>query len=353
MKKVIVGMSGGIDSSVAALLLKDQGYAVTGITLKTWSAGASGARNDICCDDEGIAVARRIADTLGIEHCVVDVQNDFVAKVVTYFCESYRCGRTPNPCLVCNPAIKFQALLDVADARGASMIATGHYTRLKREGNRALLLRGIDKTKDQAYFLSRLTQPMLKRVIFPLGERRKSDVREIALKRGLDLHERPESQEICFVPGDDYRAFLKETCGDTISSGPILNKAGEIIGTHPGIEFYTVGQRKGLGISSKTRRYVIAIDRQQRAVIVGDGDDLIRKEITVTDINWIAYERPEGKFRANVKIRYAHPGVMSMVTPLDDKRVHLVFDEPQKSVTPGQGAVFYRDDLVLGGGWIE
>jgi tRNA-specific 2-thiouridylase len=309
-------------------------------------------REDVCCDERGIASANDVARQIGIGHRVVDLQAEFRGKVVSYFCGEYHRGRTPNPCVVCNATIKFPALLRCADERGAAFVATGHYARIKKENGRFLLMRGADRAKDQAYFLSRLTQPILSRVIFPLGDLRKEDVRRVAAARGLRAHMRAESQEICFIPGDDYRLFLKEACGGLITPGDILDTSGRVVGKHPGIEFFTVGQRSGLYLDSKVRQYVLAIDPEKHAITVGGIDDLARHECTIADVNWITSERPRESFRALVKIRYNHPGVMSVVQPRRNGTVLVRFDEPQKAVTPGQAAVFYDSDCVVGGGWI-
>ena len=351
--KIIVGMSGGVDSSMAALLLKEKGYEVVGVTLKVLPTESVPLREDVCCDMKGVASAVGVARHISIEHLVIDIQQEFKRKVIDYFWNEYRNGRTPNPCVVCNATVKFISLLKYAEDKGAQYIATGHYTRLKATGRRILLMRGFSENKDQAYFLSRLPQAILRHVIFPLGELRKEDVRRLAAERGLNVHDRPESQEICFAPENDYRAFLREACGGRITPGDILDTEGTVIGRHSGIEFYTVGQRRGLHLDSNVRRYVIAIDPARRTITVGGIEDLVRHETRVSEINWIAFEKPAGVFRALVKIRYTHPGVMSTVSPRDDGSAVVRFDEPQKGVSPGQAAVFYDGDVVIGGGWID
>jgi tRNA-specific 2-thiouridylase len=350
--KVIVGMSGGVDSSIAALFLKEDGYDVVGATLKVYPAECVSQREDICCGAKGIASARDVSQQLGIEHRVIDLQSAFRKSVITYFCDAYSNGLTPNPCVVCNAQIKFPSLLRLADEVGAASIATGHYARLKMSDGRIRLMRGIDRDKDQAYFLSRLPREVLRRTVFPLGSHRKEGVKRLAAERGLSVHMRPESQEICFIPGGDYRAFLGDLCGEKIKPGSILDKDGNIIGIHDGVEYYTVGQRRKLYLQSKERRYVLSIDAVERTITVGCIDDLISYGLRVRDINWISVEEPTGSFRALVKIRYTHPGVMSTLTPRIGGSVDVDFDEPQKSVTPGQAAVFYDGDTVLGGGWI-
>ncbi|MCX6356776.1 MAG: tRNA 2-thiouridine(34) synthase MnmA [Candidatus Aureabacteria bacterium] len=336
--KIIVGMSGGVDSAVASLLLKEQGHEVMGTTLRM---GLS--------SDDGIRSAREVAGQIGIGHHVMDVGEEFRRHVVSYFCDAYRRGTTPNPCVICNPMVKFKALLDCAGRMGAHNVATGHYARI-HEGR---LLRGADKNKDQAYFLSRLPRAMLGRVIFPLGELRKEEVKRIAADHGLKVHGRPESQEICFIPDNDYRSFLKAHCGSSIQGGDILDCNGNLLDRHAGIEFFTIGQRGGLGITSATRRYVVAIDPARRSITVGGIDDLMRREMRVREINWLAEPALPERFRALIKIRYNHPGAMGTVTPGPDGTAEVSFDLPQKAVTPGQAAVFYSGVLVMGVGWIE
>lgn len=350
--KIIVGMSGGVDSSMAALLLKEAGHEVAGVTLKVWPTECAKAREDACCDERGIRSAAEVARRIGIEHRVVDVEGEFRKRVVAYFCNEYHQGRTPNPCVVCNARVKFPALLRYAGEAGADAVATGHYAKIGEERGRFLIVRGVDKTKDQAYFLCRLPQPVLGRVVFPLGDLRKEDVRSMAAERGLNVHLKAESQEICFIPGNDYGAFLREARGGKILPGDILDERGVVVGKHPGIEFFTIGQRSGLYLNSKAPRYVTSIDPRRRAITVGGIGGLARSEMTVSDVNWIAWEAPAGPFRAMVKIRYNHPGVMSGVAPQPDGTAIVRFDSPQNAVTPGQAAVFYDGEVVTGGGWI-
>lgn len=350
--KIIIGMSGGVDSSAAAALLVEKGYDVVGVTLKMWPTNCGRTREDICFDERAIAAAADVAARLGIPHQVRDIQPLFRKRVISYFCREYRKGRTPNPCVVCNAAVKFPTLIRLADELGAGFVATGHYARVERRDGRAFLLRGRDREKDQAYFLSRLPQPVFRRVQFPLGNRTKSGIKKLATEKGLGVGDRPESQEICFIPDDDYRGFLREAFVEGAAPGKIVDKDGEVIGTHEGIEYYTVGQRKGLNIRSNVRRYVVSIDPERRELVVGGIDDLAGEELRATDMNWIAFEKPPGPFRALVKIRYRHPGADATVTPRDDGSVSVRFDEAQKGITPGQAAVIYDRDLVIGGGWI-
>jgi tRNA-uridine 2-sulfurtransferase len=343
--KIIVGMSGGLDSTVAALLLKEQGHEVVGVTL---DLSPGHARPEA----EGISSARQAAARIGVPHRVVDAREAFGTRVIGYFRAEYFSGRTPNPCIVCNREIKFASLLRCADDLGASAVSTGHYARLGREGGRTLLLRGADRRKDQSYFLSRLPRDVLSRVIFPLGDRTKDEVRRISAGRGLDLHERPESQEICFIPGNDYRAFLTRSTGPGVAEGDILDTRGAVIGRHPGIAQFTVGQRVGRWLPSRVRQYVLAIDHGRRTITVGGGDDLLRGGCAVTDINWISRPAPAEPFHALVKIRSAHPGAPAAIHPGPGGSAVVRFDEPQRAVTPGQAAVFYDGDAVVGGGWI-
>jgi tRNA-specific 2-thiouridylase len=348
--KIIVGMSGGVDSAVAALMLKEQGHEVIGVTLEVVPEvpPCEGSR----AGGEGAASARGVAERIGVRHLTIDARGVFRRRVIEYFTNSYRAGRTPNPCIVCNPEIKFASLLRCADELGAAAVATGHYARIAGEGSRTLLLRGADRRKDQAYFLSRLTRGMLSRVIFPLGDRTKDEIRRISAGSDLKIHERPESQEICFIPGDDYRAFLASQGGAGTSGGDILDTRGAVIGTHPGIEQFTIGQRVGRYIASSARQYVLSIDPESRTITVGGPAGLLRRECTVVSPNWIAIDRPREPFRALVKIRSSHPGAEGMIRTKTDGSVAVRFDEAQSAVTPGQAAVFFDGDVVIGGGWI-
>ncbi|MDD5556742.1 MAG: tRNA 2-thiouridine(34) synthase MnmA [bacterium] len=350
--KIAIGMSGGLDSSTAAALLKEAGHDVIGVTLDVWRGGCATSREDSCCGEKGIEAARSAARAVGIRHRVVDARAEFIRKVVGPFCEEYGRGRTPNPCVRCNAAVKFPALAACADEEGAERIATGHYARVREEGGRFLLLRGADRRKDQAYFLSRLGQDILRRALFPLGDRTREETGRTAERLGIAAFARPESQEICFIPGDDYRPFLREM-GGADEPGDILDVEGRVIGRHPGIRFFTVGQRRGLNVESNERLYVVAIDPGRRAVIVGREDALAREGCVVTGLNWIAFDPPPGGFRALTRIRYNHAGVMSAVRPAAGGTAAVRFDDPQKAVAPGQAAVFYDGETVLGSGWIE
>lgn len=342
--KIVVGLSGGMDSAVAALLLTEEGHEVVGATIDLFPPPPGG---------EGDAPARRAATLLGIPHSVLDARGEFEERVIGYFGREYRSGRTPNPCVVCNAEVKFAALLAYADELGAEAVATGHYARIERTGGRALLLRGADRRKDQSYFLCRIPPRVLSRALFPLGGLTKDAARRISAERGLDLHQRPESQEICFLHGADYRAFLARTGAVAESPGDILDMRGAVIGRHPGIARFTVGQRMGRWLPSAGRRYVVAIDPGRGSITAGEEADLLRPGCAVIDINWLITPAPAGPFRAFVKIRSAHPPAPAAVLPGPGGSAEVRFDEPQKAVTPGQAAVFYDGDVVLGGGWIQ
>jgi len=371
---IAVAMSGGVDSSTVAALLVRQGHAVVGLTMQLWNqrrlpelaaAGATGR----CCSLDDVYDARRVAEQIGIPYYVVNFEKQFEEQVVKPFVAEYLAGRTPIPCTLCNNYIKFDRFLEMADAVGARQIATGHYARIRYDEptGRYQLLRGRDESKDQTYFLFGLTQAQLGRTLFPLGELTKPEVRELAGSLGLAVAVKPDSQEICFVPNGDYAAFmnayLKETGVEPAQTrGEIVSTDGRRLGEHEGVYRYTVGQRKGLGIAAPEPLYVIATDPQTQRVVVGSSDDLLRQRFYVRDVNWISIGEPSGPVRAQVKIRNKHAGAAATLIPAcpsgtwagqEAYPAEVVFDEPQRAVTPGQGAVFYDGDLVLGGGWIE
>ena len=350
--RVVIGMSGGVDSSVAAYLLKEQGYDVVGMTMKVWLADCISQAEDACCGPSAITDARAVAHTLGIPHYVIDESPDFEKTVIDYFANEYRAGRTPNPCVICNEKIKFGSLWNKAHALGAEFLATGHYAIVEQHAGRAVLRKGRDARKDQSYFLFSLRQEQLGRTLLPLGEMSKPEIREIARQIGLKVADKADSQEICFVPGNDYKAFLRQRLGDgAFHRGGIFDKSGRRLADHEGIEFFTIGQRKGLPGGAPKPLYVIDIDPSTNRVIVGDGEDLFAQEFTVKNCNWLDGE-PSDAFEANVKIRYAHLGVDATVTPLGNGSARVRLAIPQRAVTPGQAAVCYEGDRVLGGGWI-
>jgi tRNA-specific 2-thiouridylase len=353
--RVVVGMSGGVDSSATAALLVDQGYDVVGITLKLWPQDCVSRAEDKCCGPQAVTDARTVCHQLGIPYYLIDEAASFQNNVIQYFADEYKAGRTPNPCVMCNQNLKFGRLLERADQLGAQFIATGHFARLSKDptSGRTLLRRGHDLRKDQSYFLFSLRQNQLARAMFPLGEKTKHDTREVARHCQLKTAEKEESMEICFVPDKDYGAFLRKAKLVEPHRGEVVNLHGHVLGHHEGIEFYTIGQRKGLGISSPQPLYVIQLDPATNRVIVGDDvAALERSQFVVDRCNWIAFETPQESFEAVVKIRYNHPGTAAMVTPLPSSQAQVELYTPQRAITPGQAAVFYQDDLVLGGGWI-
>ena len=337
-------MSGGVDSSVTAALLLQQGMAVEGVTMKL-TAG-------LCCD---IGSAQAVCRHLGIPHRMIDAQASFEQNVVQDFIAEYRIGRTPNPCIRCNDLIKFQLLLSYAREQGFDALATGHYARVEQDAasSRYLLKKGIDPGKDQSYFLYRLTQDQLRNVLFPLGTMHKTGVRELARKLGLPAAERPESQEICFVPNNDYRAFLKENAPNALSPGEIAMTDGKVVGKHNGVAFFTVGQRRHLGVAAGERLYVVRIEQDTNRVVLGSHEELEQKELMVSNVNVISGDAIGPYMKVTTKIRYRSPLVPSTIDPQADGKLHVVFERPVAGVCPGQAAVFYDNDVVVGGGVIE
>ncbi len=351
--RVVVAMSGGVDSSVAAALLKEDGYQVIGMTMQIWPSDTVAEATDGfggCCGAGAVADAKRVAHELGIPHYVVNLKDVFEREVIADFCREYNLGRTPNPCIRCNRFVKFDALLHKANQLDAGFVATGHYARIEKRGTdgRHLLRKGIDRKKDQSYFLYSLTQGQLKNILFPLGELTKERVRQIAGELGLPVANKAESQEICFIPDSDYPRFVREYLADAAEPGPVLDRQGNILGEHRGVIAYTVGQRRGLGISASEPLYVVAIDRERNAVIVGNKEEVYRTELTAADLNWISVEAPQQPIRLKTRIRYLHQEADSVVTPLEENRAQVRFAEPQMAITPGQAAVFYDGDDVVG-----
>ncbi len=344
-KKVAVAMSGGVDSSAAAALLREQGYDVVGVSLRLWEGRNLGPRN--CSDHRG---AEEVASVLGIPHTVLDQRGDFRESVVKPFARSYLEGATPNPCVACNREFKIERLLAWAEPRGIGRVATGHYARVATGGGRAGLMRGADRNKDQSYFLFALTPRQLERIVFPLGAFHKDAVRAKARELGLPVAERPESQDICL---GDHRALVASMAHPgQLGTGEIVDSRGRVLGHHDGIHRFTVGQRRGLGIAAPRPLYVLRIDADARRVVVGAREELCAGVFTASRLNWIA-PPPEGETAAEVQIRYRSRPAPCTLRPLDDHTVEVRPTDPLPSVSPGQAAVFYRGDQVLGGGWID
>ena len=393
-QRVLLGMSGGVDSSVAGYLLREQGYEVIGVTMKVWPQDCISRAEDKCCGPQAVADARAVAHALGFPHYVVDEADQFERVVIDYFASEYQAGRTPNPCVMCNEKLKFGNLWSKARALGCDYIATGHYAIIEHVDagadagfintsiargiapgySYAVLHKGIDPRKDQSYFLFSLRQQQLRRALTPLGGMNKPQIRQIAHSLGLKVADKVDSQEICFVPGNDYKAFLRSHLGESeFHRGEIYDVAGNFLGEHGGIELFTIGQRKGLPGGSVHPRYVVDLDPATNRVIVGGADDLVCDQFEIDRVNWhpvasdvaryinggassgepgVAGAPPFTSFTATVKIRYNHPGTLATVTPLENDRAHVRLHDPQRAVTPGQAAVMYDGDVVLGGGWI-
>jgi len=352
MTKVVVAMSGGVDSSVAAALLKQQGYEVVGMMLRLWSEPGKEDSNR-CCTPDAMALARRVAARLDIPFYVVDAKDVFRNTVVNYFLEGYARGETPNPCLICNRSIRWEFLLDHALAIGAEFMATGHYVRKHDVNHKHQLLRAVDRSKDQSYVLHVLNQEKLKRALFPIGDYIKPEIRKIAESFGLPTAARHDSQDLCFLAGDDYRNFLQRNAAEMLKPGQIVRREGKVVGEHNGLANYTIGQRKGLGISSSVPLYVLGKDAAANTVIVGTQDELGSRELIAKDVNWISGEGPNESFRAEVKIRYTAKEAEALVMPLEGDQAKVQFDAPQRDITAGQAAVFYQGDVLLGGGIIQ
>ena len=357
MKKLLLAMSGGIDSSVSALMLLDK-YEITGATFRTYDSMKESciAREKGCCTIESIMEAKRFAQSLGIEHHIVDFRERFAETVISNFVSEYLHGRTPNPCVVCNREIKWGIMLQKADELGCEYIATGHYARIMHENGRYFLLKGVDLSKDQTYFLWRLSQEKLARTIFPLGEYTKDQIRAIADEKGFKaLVNKRESQEICFVPDDDYRNFLRSQVPDIdekIGEGDIISTDGKVLGKHKGFPFYTIGQRKGLNVAVGHPVFVTEINPEKNTVTLGEREDLMRSEIVVADLNFMKYENLFSPMRLECKIRYNSRGVECEARQEGDK-LYIRFAEPVSAATPGQSAVLYEGDDVVAGGVIQ
>src|SRR5262245_42404914 len=366
--KIAVAMSGGVDSSAAAAILKDQGHDLVGFTMQLWDQrrGINVDENgdplpSRCCSLDDVYDARRVAEELGFPFYVLNLERDFERDVVQPFVTSYLNGETPIPCVACNSRLKFASLDRLAVSLGCEKVATGHYARVEfdRTTNRYKLLRGRNEQKDQSYFLWELTQEQLSRALFPLGEMSKPEARDAARQHGLaGVAEKKESQEICFVPDGDYAGFIDryldaEAATDRLpGTGEIVDTSGRVLGQHGGIHRYTIGQRRGIGIADERPLYVVSLDADRNRVTVGPQDELLGSTFTAAGVNWVAFPEPEEPVRAEVRVRYRHTAAPATITPRPNNRVQVVFDEPQRAITPGQATVFYRGDEVIGGGWI-
>ncbi|HEX8186900.1 MAG TPA: tRNA 2-thiouridine(34) synthase MnmA [Pyrinomonadaceae bacterium] len=365
--KIAVAMSGGVDSSAAAALLKAGGHELVGFTMQLWnqrrglSVGEDGEPlPSRCCSLDDVYDARRVAEELGFPFYVLNLERDFERDVVAPFVQSYLEGETPIPCVACNSRLKFASLDRTALSVGCEKVATGHYARVRHdeESGRHRLLRGRDARKDQSYFLWELTQGQLSRSLFPLGEMTKDEVREVARRHGLYVAEKRESQEICFVPDGDYAGFIDRYLeaegreGERPARGEVVDTGGRVVGEHEGVHRFTVGQRRGIGVSRPLPLYVVRVEPESNRVVVGHDDDLLSTEFTAAGVNWVAFDEPPGPVRADVRVRYRHAEAPATVTPLGGGRARVRFDDPQRAVTPGQATVFYRGEEVVGGGWI-
>jgi tRNA-specific 2-thiouridylase len=365
--RIAVAMSGGVDSSAAAAILKEQGHDLVGFTMQLWNQrrGINVDENgeplpSRCCSLDDVYDARRVAEELGFPFYVLNLERDFERDVVQPFVDSYLSGETPIPCVSCNSRLKFASLDRLAASLGCEKVATGHYARVEYDpaADRYRLLRGRKLQKDQSYFLWELTQEQLSRAMFPLGEMSKPEVRDIARRTRLSVAEKAESQEICFVPDGNYAGFIdryleSEGAEDRRpGKGETVNSRGDVIGTHNGIHRYTVGQRRGIGLANPLPLYVVSIDADSNRVVVGENDELLRSEFTAAGVNWVALESPDQDVSADVRVRYRHTPAPATIVPIDGTRARITFDEPQRAITPGQATVFYRGDEVVGGGWI-
>lgn len=353
-KKVLVGMSGGVDSSVAAYLLKEQGYEVIGVTMQIWQDDEEFIEKEGgCCSLSAVADARRVANKIGIPFYVMNFKDAFKRNVIDYFVDEYMEGRTPNPCIACNKFIKFSSFLDKAMAMGIDYVATGHYAIIEKHNDRYIIKKSEDDKKDQTYALYNLTQFQLERTLMPCGQYKKSKIREIAKEIGLRVHNKKDSEEICFIPDNDHGRYIKNRFPNKVREGNFVDKQGNILGTHKGIVYYTIGQRKGLGIAFGKPMYVVDINPFRNEVVLGDLEDLLNTELIAKDTNYIPFDTLKEPMEVEAKIRYSQTPSKAIITPIEDGRVRVNFHEKQRAITKGQSVVFYKDDLLIGGGTIE
>ncbi|MCH2266179.1 MAG: tRNA 2-thiouridine(34) synthase MnmA [SAR324 cluster bacterium] len=354
MARVAMAMSGGVDSSVAAALLKEQGHEVIGLHMKLYHGPENENRQKSCCSLDEAIDARSACHRLDIPFYVLDYQKEFRETVIDYFISGYSSGQTPNPCVMCNKKIKSDLLLKKADELDCDYLATGHYAKVcfNSENGHPQLVRPQDLRKDQTYFLHGIPAKDLHRLMFPLADIIKPEVRKIANKLKLSAANKPDSQEICFVP-KDYRNFLKQELSTPPEQGDFISVSGEVLGKHLGLPFYTIGQRRGLGVSDSTPYYVVEIDKENNRIVLGKEEDLFSQSILVSSVNWVSIPPPDKPLRVSAKLRYAHQGASASVIPESENQVRVEFDFPERAVTPGQAAVFYQDNILLGGGWIN
>ncbi len=356
-KKVMLGMSGGVDSSVAAAILLEKGYDVIGVTMQIWPDQNEDVQKTEggCCSLSAVEDARRVANKLGIPYYVMNFKDIFEKTVIDYFKEEYLQGRTPNPCIACNRFVKFEAMLNKAISMDIDYIATGHYARIEFDNklNRYLLKKSATAAKDQTYALYNVNQGQLSRILMPIGQYEKDEVRRIAKEIGLSVATKPDSQEICFVQDNDYAKFITENSEQKIVPGNFVDTKGNILGQHKGIIYYTVGQRKGLGITFGKPMFVVAIDASANTVVLGEANEVFRDSLIAYDCNFISIDALSNEMKVQAKIRYAAKEAPATIVPVENNKVHVTFDEPQRAITPGQSVVFYDNDIVIGGGIIQ